>query len=248
MGVLVGSLSLAVCSLLILFFVDPTSTEKKQSKGCRAVLDEIKSLLHFFTIPTFSIMIMQGIFGTIPWGVLGMQTLFFQLSGLTDFEATILATEGLVVGIFGNTLGGFVADALARRFGYHGRPLNAQFTVAVGLPLFTAMFYWITPGDGNVYIYFALLFAWALLGCWAQSGTNFPILCEIVPAEKRCRILAWECCLENTIASAVTPFIVASVSSYFGFDFSQENNDDPIGSAKALGKSMTLITIVPGIC
>merc|ERR1712187_94807 len=83
------------------------------------------------------------------------------------------------------------------------------------------------------------------------SGTNFPILCEIVPAEKRCRILAWECCLENTIASAITPFVVASVSSYFGYSFSQDNKDDPVArleSAMALGKSMTLITIVPGIC
>merc|ERR1712176_1171713 len=249
--VLVGSLSLAVCLLLVACFADPASTEKKQSKGCWAVLDEIKSLLHFFTIPTFSIMIMQGIFGTIPWGVLGMQTLFFQLSGLTDFEATILATEGLVVGIFGNTLGGFVADALARRFGYHGRPLNAQFSVAVGLPLITAMFYWITPGTGEFYMYFLLLGSWALLGCWAQSGTNFPILCEIVPADKRCRVLAWECCLENTIASAITPFAVAFVSEYFGYSYSEEDKDDPvkkIEAATALGKSMTLITLVPGIC
>jgi len=162
-----------------------------------------------------------------------------------------MGTEGLVVGVFGNTLGGIVADALARRFGYHGRPLNAQFTVAVGLPLITAMFYWITPGEGNVYIYFVLLLAWALLGCWAQSGTNFPILCEIVPAEKRCRVLAWECCLENTIASAITPIVVAAVSTYFGYSYSDEDKDDPVKrleSAVALGKSMTLITLVPGIC
>jgi len=249
--VLIGSLSLLVCLLLVLRFVDPTTTEKKQSKGCRTLVNEIKSLLHFFTIPTFSIMIMQGIFGTIPWGVLGMQTLFFQLSGLTDFEATILATEGLIVGIFGNALGGLVADALARRFGYHGRPLNAQFTVAVGMPLITALFYWITPGEGNVYIYFVFLFLWALFGCWAQSGTNFPILCEIVPADKRCRILAWECCLENTIASAITPFVVAAVSEYFGYSYSEEDKNDPIAkieAARALGKSMTLIVLVPGIC
>merc|ERR1739847_214959 len=58
--VLVGSLSLVVCLLLVFFFVDPTNMEKKQNKGCRVVLDELKSLLHFFTIPTFGIMIMQG--------------------------------------------------------------------------------------------------------------------------------------------------------------------------------------------
>merc|ERR1712113_355562 len=67
--------------------------------------------------------------------------------------------------------------------------------------------------------------------------------------DKRCRILAWECCLENTIASAITPFVVAAVSTYFGFN--DEDKDDPdkrIEAAKALGKSMTLIVLVPGIC
>merc|ERR1712232_108721 len=246
---LVGSISILVAALLHVYFIEPRPHEEPAvghtpSTGVRAgITDELRSLVGFFKIPTFSIMIMQGIFGTIPWTVMGNQMLFFQLSGLTDFEATILATEGLVVGIFGNMLGGFVADALARRFGYHGRPLNAQFTVAVGMPLIIAMFYWITPGEGEFYMYFLLLFSWALLGCWAQSGTNFPILCEIVPADKRCRILAWECCLENTIASAITPFVVAAVSEYFGYSYSEDDKNDPIAkieAARALGKSMTL--------
>ena len=40
-----------------------------------------------------------------------------------------------VMGTFGGLLGGVVADFLARRCGLHGRPLSAQFTVAVGIPL-----------------------------------------------------------------------------------------------------------------
>lgn len=32
--------------------------------------------------------------------------------------------KGTVVGVFGNLLGGFIADILAKRFGYHGRPLS----------------------------------------------------------------------------------------------------------------------------
>lgn len=247
--VLVGSLSLIVCVLLKLFFEDPVATVKKESRGVGAVLDEIKSLLGFFRIPTFSVMIVQGIFGTIPWAVLGYMTLYFQLAGLNDNEATFLQTEQLVVGIFGNMLGGIVADALARRFGYHGRPLNAQFTVAVGLPLIYIMFVAIAPGKGDAWIYALLLCAWALLGCWAQSGTNFPILCEIVPADARCRILAWECCLENTIANAVAPFVVALVSETLGYSFGQDSNDEEskLQSAEALGKAMAIIVICPGV-
>jgi len=253
--ILIGSLSVIVSGLVGWLLVEPPAPQDDSAepakKGFAVVLEEILMLVRFFRIPSFGVMIMQGIFGTIPWGVLGLMTYFFQLSGLSDGEATILQTEGLVVGTFGNMLGGYVADALARRFGYHGRPLNAQITVAIGLPIIVTMCYWIEPGQGNVYIYFSLLFAWSLLGCWAQSGTNFPILCEIVPAEKRCRILAWECCLENTIASLITPIVVTTVSLHFGYNYDQSNSDDPVAkleSAVALGKSMTLITIVPGIC
>jgi len=46
--VLVGSLSVVVCILLALLFVDPVKTTQTKGRGCRAVLDEIKELLHFF--------------------------------------------------------------------------------------------------------------------------------------------------------------------------------------------------------
>merc|ERR1712151_177665 len=247
--VLVGSLSLVVSALLQVFFVDPISiVEKTEAKGCGVVLEELRSVLQFFKIPTFSVMIMQGIFGTIPWSVLGYMTLFFQLSGLSDVQAMLLSTEQLVIGIFGNMLGGYVADSLAKRCGYHGRPLSAQVTVSVGLVLIGAMFWAIPAGEGDFGVYFVLLFLWALLGCWAQSGTNFPILCEIVPENLRCRVLAWECCLENTIASALTPPIVAFVAKWRGYSFGEEATDaTKLDSATALGESMVSINTVPGL-
>jgi MFS family permease len=269
--VLIGSLSLVVCALLKLFFVNPavadggpdevsTTTEtvpnhsasttsvREARASCRVVMEEIGSVLRFAKIPTFTVMILQGIFGTIPWAALGNMTLFFQLSGMTDIQAAALQTEQLVVGIFGNLLGGYVADALAARFGYHGRPLNAQFTVAVGMPLIYLMFWAIPPGHGEFWAYALLILAWSLFGCWAQSGTNFPILCEIVPAEARCRILAWECCLENTMASALAPPIIANVAVAFGYKFGQDADEgQELESAVALGKSMTLIVVLPGL-
>jgi predicted MFS family arabinose efflux permease len=247
--VIVGSLSLVVCVLLKLFFVDPVvQADRKASKGFQAVVDEIKNLCGFFKIPTFSVMIMQGIFGTIPWAVLGYMTLYFQLAGLPDWQATILQTEQLIVGIAGNMLGGYVADALARRLGYHGRPLNAQLTVSMGLPLIAVMFWGIPAGEGDFAVYFVLLFLWALSGCWAQSGTNFPILCDLVPQEARCRILAWECCLENTIANALAPPIVAHVATELGYTFGKEaEKGEELKSAQALGASMVIINTDPGL-
>jgi MFS family permease len=247
--VIVGSLSLVVCILLRLFFVDPVVRQDRQArKGFQAVEDEIKSLCSFFKIPTFSVMIMQGIFGAITWVILGYMTLYFQLAGLTDWQATVLQTEKFAVGICGNILGGYVADALARQLGYHGRPLSAQISVMIGLPLIAVLFWGIPAGEGKFTEYVVVVFLWALLGCWAQSGTKFPILCDLVPQEARCRILAWECCIQNTIANALAPPIVAHVATELGYTFGEKaDKGEEVSSAQALGASMVIINSVPGL-
>ena len=148
--------------------------ESAKVKGCAAVRTELCTVLSFLRIPTFCVMIMQGVFGTIPWSVMGNNLLFFKFCGLEDWQASILAAEGTVAGVFGNSIGGMIADALARRFGYHGRPLSAQITVAIGIPMVFLQFYGIPPGEGTFGVYFALIAVFGLLGSWAQSGTNFP--------------------------------------------------------------------------
>merc|ERR1712232_1092962 len=161
---LVGSISILVAALLHVYFIEPRPHEEPAvghtpSTGVRAgITDELRSLVGFFKIPTFCIMIMQGIFGTIPWTVMGNQMLCFKLAGISDGESTFLATEQLVIGIFGSLLGGYVADALASRFGLYGRPLNAQITVAAGIPLIYLMYGGIAPGEGTALTYGVLIF------------------------------------------------------------------------------------------
>ncbi|CAE8709933.1 unnamed protein product [Polarella glacialis] len=206
--VLLGLMSAVFFVMLAYFFVEPPREEVEISsaKGIRAVLEEIRGLRRFLTIPTFCVMITQGIFGTIPWKVMGNSMLYFKLTGMGDMESSTLTSEGTVMGIFGNMLGGLswaclaiclvaclVADSLSRRLGYHGRPLSAQITVAIGIPLVFLQFYGIPAGDGSFWAYFAIIAAFGILGSWAQSGTNFPILSDIVPSKDRSKAMAWEC-------------------------------------------------------
>lgn len=151
------------------------------------------------------------------------------------------------MGIFGNLLGGLVADSLARRFGYHGRPLSAQITVAIGIPLVFLQFYGIPAGEGTFGLYFAIIAGFGILGSWAQSGTNFPILSDIVPAQDRSKVMAWECALENSIANAIGPIFVSFLAeSVFGYEFGEaEKTGQSIGSAVALGKAMTATICIP---
>jgi len=175
-------------------------------------------------------------------------TLFFQLSGIEDGLVAILTGLGPICGAAGNVLGGLVADGLARRFHLHGRPLSAQITVALGIPLIYLVFMGVPVGEGTFGVYFVLNVAFGLLGTWAQSGTNFPILSHIVPSEARSRIMAWECALENSIATAIGPLAVSLLAEQsFGYKFGQDadKKDVDIPSAEALGKAMTATICIP---
>ncbi|CAE8734065.1 unnamed protein product [Polarella glacialis] len=194
-------------------------------------------------------MIMQGIFGTIPWSVMGNSMLYFKLTGMGDMESSILTSEGTVMGMFGNILGGLVADSLARRLGYHGRPLSAQITVAIGIPLVFLQFYGIPAGDGSFWAYFAIIAGFGLLGSWAQFGTNFPILSDIAPSRDRSKVMAWECALENSIANAIGPIFVAVLAERcFGYTFGKVDADGKsLHSATALVKAMTATICIPWV-
>jgi len=114
--VISGVIALVVGWLVHILMTEPKGTDSEAENlhhggPLRVFAQEIRRMLSFFTIPTFCIMIMQGIFGTIPWSVMGNSMLYFQLTGMDDGHASVLSSEGTVTGMFGNLLGGVVADA-----------------------------------------------------------------------------------------------------------------------------------------
>mmetsp|Transcript_35255 Transcript_35255/g.75084 ORF Transcript_35255/g.75084 Transcript_35255/m.75084 type:complete len:534 (-) Transcript_35255:199-1800(-) len=258
--VLVGLISAIVSLLVTMFMVEPPpsfvdGTTTNQPSGakpsrCDAVWAEIMSLVQFFKMPTFCVMIMQGIFGTIPWSVMGYNTLFFQLTGMENGLVSILTSAGPITGAFGNVIGGLVSDGLSKRLGLHGRPLSAQITVALGIPLIYLTFQGIPVGSGSFGVYFMLNILFGVLGSWAQSGTNFPILSHIVPASARSRVMAWECAFENSIANAVGPTVVGWLATANGYSFGEHKGDDKdLASADALGQALACTVCIPwAIC
>merc|ERR1712151_1215335 len=125
---------------------------------------------------------------------------------------------------------------------------SAQITVACGIPLIYLVFQGVPPGQGCFGGYLALNIAFGLLGSWAQSGTNFPILSHIVPADARSRVMAWECALENSVANAIGPLVVSMLAeNAFGYKFGSDGDDTgvDIASAVALGKAMTATICIP---
>eukprot|EP00929_Paragymnodinium_shiwhaense_P002642 TRINITY_DN102945_c0_g1_i1.p1 TRINITY_DN102945_c0_g1~~TRINITY_DN102945_c0_g1_i1.p1 ORF type:complete len:510 (+),score=75.24 TRINITY_DN102945_c0_g1_i1:101-1630(+) len=259
---LIGGYSILICIIVGLLMVAPKKTLNKKDKkvGCGAVCEEIATVCQFLSIPTFCIMIAQGVFGTIPWSVMGNMILYFAKCGLKDEHTAVLSAAQLLSTIVGNLIGGKVADILASKLGYHGRPLSAQISVALGILPMYLLFWGIAPEDGDFWVYFSLNVVFGLLGTWAQSGTNYPILSEIVPADARARVMAWEGAFENSVAMAVGPPAVAMIATgLFGYDFEAEkkaaqaaeeagitpSEEERLRNARALGAAMAAVVCVP---
>lgn len=78
--------------------------------------------------------------GSIPWSALVFLTLYFQLLGMSNFQAASLNSLFLGANAVGALLGGLVGDAAARSHPSHGRILVCQFSVAVGIPFSLILF------------------------------------------------------------------------------------------------------------
>merc|ERR1712113_1055989 len=97
------------------------------------------------------------------------------------------------------------------------------------------------PVDGTFWLYMFLNITFGVVGCWMQGGTNFPILSQIVPAEKRSRVLAVEGAMENSMANILAAQAVPFISRvFFGFDLDEIPSQEGINidAARAIGYSV----------
>jgi len=245
----VGGISIVAAVLCSLLF--PSELKERRVTGTiiQMMGEEVGVIFEFMTMPTFIFMIMQGFFGTIPWTVMWVMNRYYLYGGsMSRNETAIVTSLNPVWGVLGTLLGGYVSDFLAGRFGEHGRPLNAQLTVALGVPLMYMNFIGIYPDQGGFVLYLGINFAFGLVASWAQGGTNFPILSQIVPEAKRSRVLAVEGALENSCAMIAGSNLVPLVSrAVFGFDLDSipDQQGTNVPAARAIGYSLGLSTCVP---
>lgn len=211
------------------------------------VFSELKLVFGFCCIPSFVCMVGQGVFGTIPWTVLWIGTRYYQASGLSDLEAGLISSWQPIISMPGTMLGGVLADAAAKRFGYHGRPMVAQATVALGIPVMYLLFKGIPPENGGFWLYISIISVFGIVAQWAQGGVNWPILATIVPADVRSRVLAVEGALENSLAVILGPIFLQYVANnILKFDISaiQPGGAD-YEAATALGTGLMMTVCTP---
>lgn len=220
--ILTGIAVMCLAPVINCFMKVPAVTLKPtpiESAGENGFVREIKGLCGLLRRPTFAILVFQGCFGSIPWNAFQFRAFFFETAGLdkagTNF---IMATIGFV-SIAGGLFSGWLGDFLNNKTQFHGRVLNAEFSVYGGVPIcfftFSSMF---TPDAANAFTYFLSLSVLLHLICGGvQGGTNAPILAALAEPEERALVISWQTSLETSIAS-FGPVIFTQLNKAFGYD------------------------------
>merc|ERR1712150_307839 len=234
----------------------PVTIKNVQKEGENKVLSELKALGALLcNTPTFLILVVQGCFGGLPWSALQFRGFFFETSGLTKEEVTLIMTTIGFVGIFGGGFSGWLSDRLTMIWPMHGRIFNAEFSVYGGIPFayltFSATF---APSPENAFVYFFTLQVLMHLICGGVGGgTNAPILSQLAEPEERALVIAWQASLEGSIA-AFGPMIFVALNKAFGYDQDCNNKCDKpatCGSDEentvAAGRALVFTSSVPWV-
>ncbi|CEM25714.1 unnamed protein product [Vitrella brassicaformis CCMP3155] len=226
-----------------------------RAKVVRGMLREVRKIRLIARKPTFWGVVMQGIFGGIPWNAMAFFTMWFQYVGFADYQAAIVWAALQAGGGLGGLLGGYVGDSLARWNENLGRPLAAQLSVALGIPV-TALILQIIPRSPDWYVAFLIgMFLLGLVAAWCPAATNRPILTDIVDPADRATIFAWLLAIEGAAAAVFgAPSVAILAEVFFGYkmstlDVKTMSEETRIHNVNALANSLTLSMMLPwSIC
>lgn len=250
---IVGSASVVVGCIAGLLMKEPPKAPREEpangATGCSAIKAEFRELCSYFRMPSFCVLILQGCFGTVPWNALGYKTLFFQLSGITNFQASIIDVCSQISGSIGGLLGGIIGDNLSRCSKYHGRPLTAQISVLAGIPVAWFIFMTRAPESCAFAYYLLLMVCLGLTATWCGVGVNLPILSEIVKDDRRATIMAWEGSLESSCSAIFGNAAVGFLAqNLFGCNLGEASEAGASASnVKALGTALMMVSFVPWV-
>lgn len=207
-----------------------------------------KSVWQILSIPSFGIIILQGVIGSLPWSAMVFFTLWFQLLGFSDFIASTLLATFHAGCALGGIVGGYVADTLALNYPDAGRVIAAQISALSGAPFFFVLFKMLPllSVTWKWLPFSVLLLVMGSMISWNGNCCNAPMFSEIVPKALYSQIFAFDRSLEGAIASTAAPLVGYIAEHYFGFTGSigRDANLRP-ANASALGNSLFACIVIP---
>lgn len=177
----IAALSAFVGLLVLLLVTDEVRDEDRSL--WRIVVEELPRLRSILCLPTFLVIIGQGIFGTAPWFAFSYLTMWLELNCFSNTEAASIYAFFNLGTALSSMLGGILLDFVFRRFPNHGPPAIAQSSVFVSIPLFALILFGLNDANAAFYamsfMITGMLIAWNM-AAWTLFRAAVALVCGSV--------------------------------------------------------------------
>ncbi|XWS29516.1 hypothetical protein CRYUN_Cryun24cG0035800 [Craigia yunnanensis] len=232
---LVWIISVVVGILVHLFVKDPRfsdsdnrAKEHVSHKSFSSQVEDIKEAMSVMRIPTFQIIVAQGVSGSFPGSAWSFAPMWLELIGFSHETTAFIMTL-------------FVVSS----------SISAGSAIPIAAVLMLAL-----PDDPYTAFFQALVFSiMGLCTSWHAPATNNPIFAEIVPEKSRTSIYALDQSFESILASFAPPVVGILAQHVYGYKPIPKGSSDSIEietdreNAASLAKALYTATGIPmAIC
>lgn len=176
---LVGIISVIVGIMVRLFANDPRFSDtnsKAKDQSPKSFISEVKYLMKeaksVIKIPSFQIIVAQGVSGSFPWSALSFAPMWLELIGFSHEKTAFLMTLFVVAGSLGGLFGGKMGDVLAKRFPNSGRIFLSQISSGLAIPLAAVLLLVLPDDPSTTFIHGLVLFIMGFCISWNGPATN----------------------------------------------------------------------------
>ncbi|XP_042520812.1 uncharacterized protein LOC122094163 isoform X2 [Macadamia integrifolia] len=177
---LVGMVSVVVGILVRLFANDPRFEEggskardpgpnKPTVSAVKLLIQEAKSVIK---VPSFQIIVAQGVAGSFPWSALSFAPMWLELIGFSHKQTAFLMSMFVVAGSLGGLFGGKMGDILSKRFPNSGRIVLSQISSGSAIPLAAVLLLALPDDPSTAFMHGFVLFIMGLSISWNTPATN----------------------------------------------------------------------------
>lgn len=169
---IVGIISVALGFLMWLLAADPHSKSKSAASAREEARELLRDARAVIAVPTFQVIVAQGVAGLIAWSGLNFATMWLELMGFTHWETSIITGLYLFATALGALFGGIIGDAVSRRFPDAGRIALAQISSASALPLGAVLLLGLPNDPSTGVAHAAVFFVMGFAISWNAASTN----------------------------------------------------------------------------
>ncbi|KAM1023127.1 hypothetical protein TB2_043915 [Malus domestica] len=206
-------------------------------------------------IPSFQIIVAQGVTGSFPWSALSFAPMWLELTGFSHGKSAFLIALFVIGSSLGGLFGGKMGDILSTRLPNAGRIILAQISSATAIPLAAVLLLALPVDPSTPVIHGFMLFFMGFFISWNAPATNNPIFAEIVPERSRTNVYALDRSFESILSSFAPPVVGILAQHMYGYkpvrqgsSASEEITTDR-GNALSLAKALyTAIGIPMALC